>query len=29
MATIDLTEESFEETLASNEIVFIDFWAAW
>ena len=29
MATIDVTEQSFTETLESNEIVFVDFWAAW
>lgn len=29
MATIDITEQSFTETLKNNEIVFVDFWAAW
>ncbi|MFJ6452973.1 thioredoxin family protein [Paenarthrobacter sp. NPDC091669] len=29
MATIDITEKSFAQTLESNEIVFVDFWAAW
>jgi len=29
MATIDVTEQSFTETLENNEIVFVDFWAAW
>ncbi|WP_024820671.1 thioredoxin family protein [Arthrobacter sp. 31Y] len=29
MATIDLTEQSFAQTLESNEIVFVDFWAPW
>ena len=29
MATIDVTEQSFTETLESNEVVFVDFWAAW
>ena len=29
MATIDITEQSFTETLENNEIVFVDFWAAW
>ena len=29
MATIDVTEQSFAQTLESNEIVFVDFWAAW
>jgi thioredoxin 1 len=29
MATIDMTEQSFTETLENNEIVFVDFWAAW
>jgi thioredoxin 1 len=29
MATIDVTEQSLTETLESNEIVFVDFWAAW
>ena len=29
MATIDVTEQSFAETLENNEIVFVDFWAAW
>ncbi|WP_087872598.1 thioredoxin [Arthrobacter globiformis] len=29
MATIDLTEQNFAETLENNQIVFVDFWAAW
>lgn len=29
MATIELSDENFEKTLADNDIVIIDFWAAW
>ena len=29
MATVNLTSESFEETVKSNDIVLIDFWASW
>jgi thioredoxin 1 len=29
MTTRTITQESFEETITSNDIVFIDFWAAW
>jgi thioredoxin len=29
MATIDLGSESFEPTVNSNDIVFVDFWASW
>ncbi|MDR6558270.1 thiol-disulfide isomerase/thioredoxin [Arthrobacter pascens] len=29
MATIDITEQSFAQTLENNDIVFVDFWAAW
>ena len=29
MATVNLTTESFEETVQNNDIVLIDFWAAW
>ena len=29
MATIDITEQNFAETLENNDIVFVDFWAAW
>ena len=29
MATKELTKENFEETIANNDIVFIDFWAEW
>ena len=29
MATRTMTQENFEETVASNDIVLIDFWAAW
>jgi len=29
MATIDLTEATFEETIASNDIVLVDWWASW
>lgn len=29
MATTSLTADSFGETVARNDIVFVDFWAAW
>ncbi|MHB9863891.1 thioredoxin [Streptomyces sp. YIM S03343] len=29
MSTIELTKDNFEETITGNEIVLIDFWAAW
>lgn len=29
MATQDLTAAKFEETIADNDIVLIDFWASW
>ena len=29
MATIELTEGSFEQTITDNDIVLVDFWAAW
>ncbi len=29
MATIDLTEQTIEETITGNDIVLIDFWAEW
>lgn len=29
MATTQLTAESFGETIQQNDIVFVDFWAAW
>ena len=29
MATLTLTKENFAETIGGNDIVFIDFWAAW
>ena len=29
MATIDITEKTLAETLESNDIVFVDFWAGW
>lgn len=29
MATVELTSENFEETVKSNDVVIIDFWAAW
>ncbi len=29
MSAITLTGESFDETLTSNDVVFVDFWAAW
>jgi thioredoxin 1 len=29
MATIDLTLENFDETVQENDILFVDFWAAW
>jgi len=29
MATTELTESTFSETIENNGIVFIDFWAAW
>jgi thioredoxin 1 len=28
-STIDVTEQSFAQTLENNDIVFVDFWAAW
>ena len=28
-ATVDLTAESFEQTITDNEIVLVDFWASW
>lgn len=28
-ATVELTTESFEQTITDNEIVLVDFWAAW
>ena len=27
--TVDVTEQSFAQTLEDNDIVFVDFWAAW
>ncbi len=27
--TIDVTEQNFAQTLENNDIVFVDFWAAW
>jgi thioredoxin len=27
--TVELTAENFERTVTSNDIVFVDFWAAW
>ncbi|MCF8539000.1 MAG: thioredoxin [Candidatus Nanopelagicales bacterium] len=29
MATLNLTENTFAETIQGNSIVFVDFWAAW
>jgi thioredoxin 1 len=29
MSTINITEASFPDTIESNEIVFVDFWAEW
>jgi thioredoxin 1 len=29
MATIELTESTFEQTVLSNDIVLVDFWAEW
>ena len=29
MATIDINKDNFQETIASNDIVLIDFWASW
>ena len=29
MSTVDLTEETFNSTIAGNDIVLIDFWASW
>jgi len=29
MATMDLTAATFEQVVADNEIVLVDFWAAW
>jgi thioredoxin 1 len=29
MATMDITEQSFAQTLEDNSIVLVDFWAAW
>lgn len=29
MASIELTEQTFNDTIADNNIVFVDFWAEW
>lgn len=29
MATLELTEENFNETIENNDIVIVDFWAPW
>jgi thioredoxin 1 len=29
MATVEMTEKNFEEIVTSNDVVLIDFWAAW
>jgi thioredoxin 1 len=29
MATIDITEKTFDETITANSIVLVDFWAEW
>ena len=29
MATVDITKDNLQETIAKNEIVIIDFWAPW
>jgi len=29
MATVELTEQNFEETVRDNDTVLVDFWASW
>ncbi|NNN01006.1 MAG: thioredoxin [Acidimicrobiaceae bacterium] len=29
MATVEMTVQNFEELVSANDVVFIDFWAAW
>ena len=29
MPTIEVTKDTFEETIADNDVVFLDFWASW
>lgn len=29
MSTIEITKDNFESTILENQIVFLDFWAAW
>jgi thioredoxin 1 len=29
MATVELTKDTFEQTVSGNDIVLVDFWAAW
>lgn len=29
MATVALTKDNFEETISSNKVVLVDFWASW
>jgi thioredoxin 1 len=29
MATVDLTKENFEEVVTKNDLIIVDFWAAW
>ncbi len=29
MATVEITKDTFEDTITSNDIVMIDFWAPW
>lgn len=29
MATVELTHETFEETVTGNDVVLVDFWAEW
>jgi thioredoxin 1 len=29
MATVDLTKDNFEQVIAGNDVVIVDFWAPW
>ena len=29
MATVELTDQNFEDTIANNDVVVVDFWAGW
>ena len=29
MATVELTKDTFEDTILSNDVVLVDFWAEW